>query len=817
VGQKGTFACQTAKVLACALAVLLAPALDVAASGSGSYPPPASGDWEITNDTWVSNETIYLGGNLTVVDAGLTLDNMTIVGNVSYAQLLITIPANSSLSAHDCVFRVGISGSIILKLQGNAVLHNCSLLRDGGEGFFVEIGSNVSVTDCLVEGNVQVSSMLAPTLDGTVVCAIHQHGVCHGAGVNISGLTITDCTWGAHGGNGSVISNCTFKRCGLGVLLTSGNAVRDCIFWDCSAGILASTGAGVSRGNNITGCRFSDCQQGISIGRNSSLVGCSFERCTLAAEILEGGVELADSTISGDGTHLIIRTGHTNATGTTFSPDRAEVMEGAELEVRWNVNVTVLYPNGTQAPEARLQMTDRLDHSYQKSTASDGTAQVKRISEYLKKHNETILYTPYWFNASKDGLTCNLSVNINQNMDLKMVLNDILAPNITIDSPANGSLLNHSLVTVSGQASDEVGIAGVHVRIDSGFWARASGTTDWSILVNLTDGAHLIEAEAVDDALNTAVASVTVTIDTIPPAIRIMEPAQGLLVNTTSIEISGLTEPGAALWMDGEVVPVSLGAFRINKELHEGPNRILIVARDAAGNNATEELRVSRDTIPPSLTVSSPIDGSITNRSDITVSGTAETGAAVYCAGVLVTAAGPFFFFNITLSEGWNSISVTAADAAGNHNAVTVRVTLDTLPPFIEVELVNGTVTKAESLVMAGQTEPGSELSINGFGAELGTNGSFRVNITLHSGMNNISVVAQDAAGNTATVDRTVVNEAPDGTRPDGSKGTGGSSWKPEWTLAAVILALAIIILFLAIRPNRGISAPLDESNEGGR
>jgi hypothetical protein len=34
--------------------------------------------------------------------------------------------------------------------------------------------------------------------------------------------------------------------------------------------------------------------------------------------------------------------------------------------------------------------------------------------------------------------------------------------------------------------------------------------------------------------------------------------------------------------------------------------------------------------------------------------------------------------------------------------------------------------------------------------------------------------------------------------------------------LAAIIVALAIIIIILAIRPDRGIGAPPDKRNEGG-
>jgi parallel beta-helix repeat protein len=50
--------------------------------GYGTYPPPANGDWVITNETLVENETIILNGNLIVESGGnLTLKNVTLKMN----------------------------------------------------------------------------------------------------------------------------------------------------------------------------------------------------------------------------------------------------------------------------------------------------------------------------------------------------------------------------------------------------------------------------------------------------------------------------------------------------------------------------------------------------------------------------------------------------------------------------------------------------------------------------------------------------------------------------------------------------------------
>ena len=52
------------------------------AGGSGDYPPPVTGDWVITSDTQVWDETVQLTGVL-IVRSGATLDIDNVVENGS--------------------------------------------------------------------------------------------------------------------------------------------------------------------------------------------------------------------------------------------------------------------------------------------------------------------------------------------------------------------------------------------------------------------------------------------------------------------------------------------------------------------------------------------------------------------------------------------------------------------------------------------------------------------------------------------------------------------------------------------------------------
>ena len=87
-----------------------------------------------------------------------------------------------------------------------------------------------------------------------------------------------------------------------------------------------------------------------------------------------------------------------------------------------------------------------------------------------------------------------------------ITLNDITPPSLTITSPASGTTVTTSTITVSGTASDESGIANVMVN-----GILATGTTDWSADVTLTEGANMITVVATDKAGVIATQSITVT------------------------------------------------------------------------------------------------------------------------------------------------------------------------------------------------------------------------------------------------------------------------------------------------------------------
>jgi arylsulfatase A-like enzyme/chitodextrinase len=103
--------------------------------------------------------------------------------------------------------------------------------------------------------------------------------------------------------------------------------------------------------------------------------------------------------------------------------------------------------------------------------------------------------------------------------------NDTIPPTVSISSLATGSIVSHQMI-LAADATDNAGLAGVQFKIDGTNWGAEDTTSPYSISVDttqLTDGLHVLEAEARDIAGLTTVSSpVTVTVDNTNPRMNIV-------------------------------------------------------------------------------------------------------------------------------------------------------------------------------------------------------------------------------------------------------------------------------------------------------
>ncbi|MEM2991119.1 MAG: hypothetical protein QXQ02_08060, partial [Halobacteria archaeon] len=243
---------------------------------------------------------------------------------------------------------------------------------------------------------------------------------------------------------------------------------------------------------------------------------------------------------------------------------------------------------------------------------------------------------------------------------------------------------------------------------------------------------------------------VRIVLDDVPPPLNITYPPEGLVTNSSLINIIGSTEPGARVTVNGEMINNIDGVINQTWWLSEGLNTLVIQARDAAGNVAEVIRNVTLDQTGPYVTITDPPDGLVTNKNPIDVRGRTN-GTRLEVAGreVEISLNGTFSTTFTFPFEGQHSIMAVAWDDAGNAGMHRVRVEWDATPPAIEIESPeNGSLTNNKNLEIKGKVRGASVATLNGVPLDLRRDGAFEHPVELMEGENIFLIEACDEAGN---------------------------------------------------------------------
>jgi hypothetical protein len=184
---------------------------------------------------------------------------------------------------------------------------------------------------------------------------------------------------------------------------------------------------------------------------------------------------------------------------------------------------------------------------------------------------------------------------------------DTTRPGLAITSPASGSTLPPGTVTVSGTASDNIGVRDVRVRVDSNAYQTATTTNawaNWTINLSITAlGSHSITANARDAAGNFLTQLINITIsdtpptpDTTPPSLAITSPVANATVSSP-ITVTGTASDN--LGVRDVRVRIDSGTYQLATTANAwanwsisiasptGSHTITVNARDQAGNFRT--------------------------------------------------------------------------------------------------------------------------------------------------------------------------------------------------------------------------------------
>ena len=324
---------------------------------------------------------------------------------------------------------------------------------------------------------------------------------------------------------------------------------------------------------------------------------------------------------------------------------------------------------------------------------------------------------------------------------------DMISPTLTIESPAG--TCNSTAIGASWTGSDPAsGIAGYQYSLDGAAWSSV-GSLSEAVLEGVNDGVHSFQVKAIDNAGNSAFASVEFIVDATSPALDITSPAPGSYFNHTAGNDVTITwsATDAGEGMDHYLVRMNGGGWAeqtaANLSLHgleDGPYRIDVRAVDAAGNVAERSVGFTVDLTPPTLAITSPTAATYN----------VDSFGAAWTGGDAVSGLSGFRFrmdsgawsemnaANVadlaSLTQGEHVLTVQAMDAAGNTNERSVTFSVDSVKP---------TVT--------GFGPAGADVAVDG-----------KVTVTFSEAMNQSSVVITiDGATGTVTWEGNAVTFAP--------------------------------------------------------
>ena len=194
------------------------------------------------------------------------------------------------------------------------------------------------------------------------------------------------------------------------------------------------------------------------------------------------------------------------------------------------------------------------------------------------------------------------------------------------------------------------------------------------------------------------------------PPVAIISPvsaitsATQIVVNGTVTDSAGI--PTAMFLVNGAPQGGNLtigsgGAVSATLQLSAGVNTIVLRAQDPSGSTGSASTQIVSDPTPPVLAIVSPTTGTVVGSAvqslTVTVSDLTDTQVTIGGQSYDVPTGSGTVSGNVTLlSQGNNTVTVTAVDAAGNPSSTSITLLLDSSAPVLSSDVANGSELAAQ-------------------------------------------------------------------------------------------------------------------------
>ncbi len=177
---------------------------------------------------------------------------------------------------------------------------------------------------------------------------------------------------------------------------------------------------------------------------------------------------------------------------------------------------------------------------------------------------------------------------------------------MAIVDPPEGEVFATSPITVSGTISQE----GARALV-ANVLADVDGTDFEAAGVALSEGENMLQARALKGFTNEASTTRMVVLDTIPPFLNILSPADRSIQSQSAVDVVALVTDANPVTcrVNEEETSIEEDSFTEDSPLDEGENLISVICTDTAGNSTTRTLTVFYDDAFLTITNVVPLPG----------------------------------------------------------------------------------------------------------------------------------------------------------------------------------------------------------------
>jgi hypothetical protein len=338
---------------------------------------------------------------------------------------------------------------------------------------------------------------------------------------------------------------------------------------------------------------------------------------------------------------------------------------------------------------------------------------------------------------------------------------DANAPVVTITSPANNAVIASDDVLVQFTATDTgSGVVKYEYKLDNGAWTAV--TEKEHLFSDLSQGSHTISVRATDATNWKGTATITITVDTVAPAITITSPTANAVLGNGQVSIVFSADATRIDISVDNGVWATIPNQVYTTPLSDGPHTVALRAYDAVNNmNETSTVFVV-DTAAPSVSISSPTNGASISASALDVHFAAGDASGVSSLvlnvdGTIIDVKGTTSHHLNALSQGTHVLNLTATDGAGKIAWQEISFTVDTIAPTLTITSPRANEALADGDVSILFDTDAARIEVSVDGGEWSTIPNEAYDLTLDDGTHIVAIRAYDTANNVNQTSRSFI------------------------------------------------------------